>query len=111
MLESECEDAILERDSYFLTEFFNDSIDDVVRLTENATGRVGCRRHRRLLPSGEELEAGVRRRAARAAPERRELGQGTAAELVLWEVSAPVRVEGVDGPPAARRGFCLELPA
>ena len=56
VLESQCEDAILERDSYFLTEFFNDSIDDVVRLTENATGRVGAD-GTVVLSSGEELEA------------------------------------------------------
>jgi Dolichyl-phosphate-mannose-protein mannosyltransferase len=110
MLQSECEDATLERDSYFLTEFFNDSIDDVVRLTENATGRVGAD-GAVVLSSGDELEArfvvaqpGVRLNGAA-------LGQGTAAKLVLWTVSAPVRVEGVEGPPAARRGFCLELPA
>ena len=42
VLESFCEDAITERDSYFLTEFFNDSIDDVVRLAENPTGRIGA---------------------------------------------------------------------
>jgi hypothetical protein len=103
VLESSCEGSVLERDSYFLTEFFNDSIGEVVDLVgEDRTGRVGA--DGAVLVEGAPLEAeyvvtqpGVQVQGA-------ELGSGTAAGLVLWEVSGPVRLEGGEG----REGFCLE---
>jgi hypothetical protein len=107
MLESYCEDAVLERDSYFLTEFFNDSIGDVVGLTAEDSGtRIGAD-GTVLLSSGQALEADyvVAQPGARVAGE--ELASGTAARLVLWEVSGPVRFEDV----SHREGFCLEPPA
>jgi hypothetical protein len=107
ILESSCEDAVLERDSYFLTEFFNDSIGDVVALTaEDPGARVGAD-GAVLLPSGRSLEA----RYVVAQPGARldgvRIGSGTSAALVLWEVTGPVRFEDVPG----REGFCLEPPA
>jgi Dolichyl-phosphate-mannose-protein mannosyltransferase len=105
VLESSCAGSILERDSYFLTEFFNDSIGEVVDLVgAERTGSV--RADGAVVENGAPLEAeyvvaqpGVRAQGT-------ELATGTAARLVLWEVSGPVRFEGGTG----REGFCLELP-
>ena len=111
VLESFCEDAITERDSYFLTEFFNDSIDDVVKLageprragsapTAASFSSTGAGRSR---PSYVVAQPGVRLDGT-------ELGSGTAAELVLWEVSRPVRVRGRRrraGDPRASAWSCL----
>ena len=109
MLESSCEDAFLERDSYFLTEFFNDSIGDVVALAaEKPAARIGAD-GTVLLPSG-PLEARYVVAQPGARVDGSELGSGTAASLVLWEVSGPVRFESVSRPEAGE-GFCLELPA
>ena len=106
VLESSCADSVLERDSYFLTEFFNDSIGEVVDLVGvGRTGRVAA--DGTFLAERAPLEAeyvvaqpGVRLDGS-------ELGVGTAAGLVLWEVRGPVRFIAVaqDGAPG---GFCLD---
>lgn len=106
VLESSCEGSVLERDSYFLTEFFNDSIDEVVDLVgEDRTGRVAA--DGTVLVEGAPLEADYVVAQPGARVRGTALGSGTAAGLRLWEVSGPVRFEGGSG----REGFCLELPA
>jgi dolichyl-phosphate-mannose-protein mannosyltransferase len=106
MLESSCDGSVLERDSYFLTEFFNGSIGDVLDLVDRQpAARIAA--DGTVLEDGAPLEADyvVAQPGARLQGTR--LGSGTAAGLELWRVSGPVRVEGV----TEREGFCLELPA
>jgi Dolichyl-phosphate-mannose-protein mannosyltransferase len=105
VLGSSCDDSVLERDSYFLTEFFNDSIGDVVDLVgyEASDARVDADG---LVVSEDvplEAEYVVAQPGARLQGTR--IASGTAAGLALWEVSGPVRVESV----TPRKGFCLEL--
>ncbi len=110
MLESSCEDSILERDSYFLTEFFNDSIEDVVDLvaedpnaTVEADGSV-------VLESGQPLEAEYVVAQPGARLEGESLATGTAAGLTLWRVDGPVRVAELTEPESPS-GFCLRVPS
>jgi hypothetical protein len=110
LLESYCEDAILERDSYFLTEFFNDSIEDAVRLVTNVTGEVAEDGTVRW-STGEPVEADYVVTQPGVRLDGRLLGSGTAGGLTLWAVPGRVRFEGDRGEPAAREGYCLELPA
>ncbi len=107
ILESSCDGAVLERDSYFLTEFFNGSIDDVVDLVDGGPG-TRFAADGTLLADGAPLEAeyvvtqpGVRFDGS-------ELGSGTAAGLVLWDIRGAVRVTGAAGTERAPDGFCLD---
>jgi Dolichyl-phosphate-mannose-protein mannosyltransferase len=110
MLESSCEDAVLERDSYFLTEFFNGSVEDVVALTREDPAALVDADGAVLLDGGRPLEAeyvvvqpGVRLEGT-------ELGSGTAAGLTLWRVPGTVRIATARVEPP-QEGFCLPWPS
>jgi hypothetical protein len=107
LLQSSCEDAALQRDSYILTEFFNESVDDVVRIDDHpAAARLGSdgavvRR------SGEGVDADfvVAQPALRLEGER--VAEGTSVGLVLWRVGGQVRVADLATVEDAGAGFCL----
>jgi Dolichyl-phosphate-mannose-protein mannosyltransferase len=107
VLDSSCEDAPLQRDSFFLTEFFNGSIEDVVafggdapRARIEADGVV-------VLEDGTPLEAEYVVAQPRVQLDGRELGSGTSTGLVLWEVGEPVRVVVRPVGSSVPEGFCL----
>jgi hypothetical protein len=105
VLESSCEDAPLARDSYFLTEFFNASIEDVLAIAvEEPDARV-AEDGRVLLEDGGPLEAEYVVAAPGLRLDGRRLGSGTAVDLALWQVSGRVRVVDSTGETSAE-GFC-----
>ncbi len=110
VLDSACEDAVLERDSYFLTEFFNGSIEDVLALaTEDPGARIAAD-GRVVLADGSPLEAEYVVAQPGVRLEGRELGSGTATGLALWEVGGPVQVAARPQAPTSE-GFCLPPPS
>jgi hypothetical protein len=105
MLESTCEDAVLERDSYFLTEFFNDSVEGVLALArENPDARIGGDGGV-VLEDGRPLESEFVVAPPGLRLDGREVASGTSVGLVLWEVAGPVRVVAQRVEPEAD-GFC-----
>jgi hypothetical protein len=111
VLDSACEDATLQRDSYFLTEFFNGSIEDVVALAGeereaavDADGRV-------VLEDGTPLEADYVVVQPRATLDGRQLGSGTSVGLTLWMVPGEVRVDVAPRGSSVPEGFCLPDPS
>jgi hypothetical protein len=97
VLSSRCPDSELTRHAYFLTDFFNPSIDRTVSVG-NSTGdglpndRVHIGRGGRfLLPDGEPLVADYVVTVPEIELEGREVALGTGADLVLWETDGVVR--------------------
>ena len=101
----------ISRDAFYLTEFFNSSVDGVVRVgrpvdslpsTRVRVGRDG----NVLLPSGRPLVADhlVAQPGIRLAGER--VADGTRARLVLWKIGGTVRVPGVTSSAGVTAAAC-----
>jgi Dolichyl-phosphate-mannose-protein mannosyltransferase len=111
LLQSSCEDAPLERDSYILTEFFNSSVREVVRIDGDLRGAGLADDGSVVLRTGRYVEAsyvvaqpGLRLHGA-------ELAKGTTVGLVLWNVGGRIRVADLTTTGAAGDGFCFPSPA
>ena len=110
VLQSSCEEASLERDSYILTEFFNASVRDVVLIDGDPRGaRVGADGVV-VLASGRRVEADyvVAQPGLGLAGEM--LSEGTSVGLALWDVPGLVRVSDLGSATRAGAGFCFPSP-
>ncbi len=93
LVQAPCAGAVLERDSFFVTEFFNSSIRQVVEIGGDfPTGRIDAG-GQVLLDSGETLDADHVVAQPGVPVRGRRIVEGTNAKLVLWEVEGPVRLE------------------
>ena len=94
LVQAPCAGAVLQRDSFYVTEFFNSSVGQVVDVGgEFPTGRLDGR-GRVLLNSGKALEADHVVAQPGVPIRGRRVGSGTSAGLVLWEIDVPVRIDG-----------------
>jgi hypothetical protein len=106
IVSSPCPDGTLARDSLTLTEFFNSSIGPVVEIGGDfPTGSLG--------PGGEVRDDAGRPTAAAYAVAQPgvvldgdRVGEGTNAQLVLWQVSGVVRVVGATSDEELTRAAC-----
>jgi hypothetical protein len=110
LLQSSCEEAPLERDSYILTEFFNSSVRDVVLIDGDPRGaRLGAD-GLVVLPSGRRVEADYVVAQPQLGLAGDKLAEGTSVGLALWDVPGLVRVADLDSVARAGEGFCLPPP-
>jgi len=92
LVQAPCADAVLERDSFFVTEFFNSSVRQVVEIGGDfPTGRIDAD-GQVLLDSGATLDADHVVAQPDVPVRGRRIVEGTDAKLVLWEVDGPVRL-------------------
>jgi hypothetical protein len=101
-------------DGFYLSEFFNSSVQRVAHLDtapDKLSGKATIGRNGQvLLASGEPVVAdyAVVQPGVRLAGRR--LAEGTNARLVLWEVGGPVRVLGARSAGELRRLVCRSAP-
>ena len=107
LLQSSCEDAPLERDSYILTEFFNSSVRDVVQIDGDPRGAQLAADGHVVLPSGARVEAEYVVAQPGLLLEGERIAEGTSVGLVLWGVTGPVRVADLRTVGEAGDRFCL----
>jgi hypothetical protein len=106
LVQAPCSGAVLERDSFYVTEFFNSSVRQVVDVGgEFPTGRLDGR-GRVLLNSGKALEADHVVAQPGVPIRGRRVGSGTSAGLVLWKINGPVRIDGAASPGDLVRRAC-----
>lgn len=107
-----CPASALTWHSLYLTEFFNSSVDRAAYIGDSIPDglpveRVDVRQGGRLvLSSGKRLAADYVYTQPGIELRGRELGTGTAANLVLWHVGGPVEVVGADRNSEVRTADC-----
>lgn len=98
LVQAPCVGDVLERDSFYVTEFFNSSVRQVVEVGgEFPTGWIDGS-GQVLLNTGKAFEADHVVAQPGVSIRGRRVGSGTNAGLVLWEINGLVRIDGVASP-------------
>jgi hypothetical protein len=112
LVTARCPASALTWHSLYLTEFFNSSVDKAAYIGESIPDglpieRVDVRQGGRLvLASGEQLAADYLYTQPGVEVRGRQVGTGTAANLVLWHVGGPVEITGADSNDGVRTANC-----